>query len=103
VSYFDAVLFRDNHLKTTLHDGYRLGLQLDKPVGTFYSPDLRKPVVQSKALYESGDHLNHVYFPTTAIVSLLYELEDGASAEIAVVGIVGIALFMVVIPCRIGQ
>ena len=49
------------------------------------------------ALYESGDQLNHVYFPTTAIVSLLYELENGASAEIAVVGfegIVGIALFM---------
>ncbi len=50
-----------------------------------------------KALYESGDRMNFVYFPTTAIVSLLYELEDGASAEIAVVGnegIVGIALFM---------
>ncbi|HVP19120.1 MAG TPA: Crp/Fnr family transcriptional regulator [Spirochaetia bacterium] len=50
-----------------------------------------------QALYESGDRLNHVYFPTTAIVSLLYELENGASAEIAVVGnegIVGIALFM---------
>ena len=50
-----------------------------------------------KALYESGDTLNHVYFPTTAIVSLLYELENGSSAEIAVVGnegIVGIALFM---------
>lgn len=50
-----------------------------------------------KALYESGDHLKHVYFPTTAIVSLLYELENGSSAEIAVVGnegIVGIALFM---------
>jgi CRP-like cAMP-binding protein len=50
-----------------------------------------------KALYESGDRLEHVYFPTTAIVSLLYIMEDGASAEIAVVGnegIVGIALFM---------
>ena len=50
-----------------------------------------------KALYESGDKLNHVYFPTTAIVSLLYVMENGASAEIAVVGnegIVGIALFM---------
>ena len=50
-----------------------------------------------EALYESGDRLNHVYFPTTAIVSLLYELENGSSAEIAVVGyegIVGIALFM---------
>ena len=50
-----------------------------------------------EALYESGDRLNHVYFPTTAIVSLLYVMENGASAEIAVVGnegIVGIALFM---------
>ena len=50
-----------------------------------------------KALYESGDRLDHVYFPTTAIVSLLYVMENGASAEIAVVGregIVGIALFM---------
>ena len=49
------------------------------------------------ALYESGDRMNHVYFPTTAIVSLLYVMENGASAEIAVVGnegIVGIALFM---------
>lgn len=48
------------------------------------------------ALYESGDAMNHVYFPSTAIVSLLYELENGSSAEIAVVGnegIVGIALF----------
>ncbi len=50
-----------------------------------------------KVLYESGASMSHVYFPTTAIVSLLYVLEDGASAEIAVVGregIVGIALFM---------
>ena len=50
-----------------------------------------------EALYESGDRLNHVYFPSSAIVSLLYVMEDGASAEIAVVGnegIVGIALFM---------
>jgi CRP-like cAMP-binding protein len=50
-----------------------------------------------QALYESGGRLQHVYFPTTAIVSLLYVMEDGASAEIAVVGnegILGIALFM---------
>jgi CRP-like cAMP-binding protein len=49
------------------------------------------------ALYESGDRLSHVYFPTTAIVSLLYVMENGASAEMAVVGnegVVGIALFM---------
>src|ERR1700676_5243148 len=48
-------------------------------------------------LYESGGTLSHVYFPTTAIVSLLYVMEHGASAEIAVVGnegIVGISLFM---------
>jgi CRP-like cAMP-binding protein len=48
-------------------------------------------------LYEPGGTLSHVYFPTTAIVSLLYVMADGASAEIAVVGnegIVGISLFM---------
>jgi CRP-like cAMP-binding protein len=50
-----------------------------------------------QVLYESGTTLSHVYFPTTAIVSLLYVMENGASAEIAVVGnegIVGISLFM---------
>ena len=48
-------------------------------------------------LYESGRMLSHVYFPINAIVSLLYVMEDGASAEIAVVGndgVVGISLFM---------
>ena len=50
-----------------------------------------------EVLYESGTTLSHVYFPLTAIVSLLYVMENGASAEIAVVGnegIVGISLFM---------
>jgi hypothetical protein len=50
-----------------------------------------------EVIYESGATLTHVYFPTTAIVSLLYVMENGASAEIAVVGnegIVGISLFM---------
>ncbi len=50
-----------------------------------------------EVLYESGKSLSHVYFPTTSIVSLLYVMENGASAEIAVVGnegIVGISLFM---------
>jgi CRP-like cAMP-binding protein len=50
-----------------------------------------------ESLYESGRRLPHVYFPTTAIVSLLYVMQDGASAEIAVVGnegILGISLFM---------
>ncbi len=50
-----------------------------------------------KVLYESGCKLGHVYFPTSSIVSLLYVLEDGDSAEIAVVGkegLVGVSLFM---------
>jgi CRP-like cAMP-binding protein len=50
-----------------------------------------------QVLYESGATLTHVYFPTTSIVSLLYVMENGASAEIAVVGnegLVGISLFM---------
>ena len=50
-----------------------------------------------QALYEAGGLLHHVYFPTTSIVSLLYVLENGASAEIAIVGnegILGISLFM---------
>jgi CRP-like cAMP-binding protein len=50
-----------------------------------------------QVLYESGTTLSHVYFPTTSIVSLLYVMENGSSAEIAVVGnegLVGISLFM---------
>ena len=49
------------------------------------------------ALYESGVPMHHVFFPTDSIVSLLYVMEDGASAEIAIVGndgIVGISVFM---------
>src|SRR5580692_12413864 len=48
-------------------------------------------------LYEPGGTLTHVYFPTTAIVSLLYVMQNGESAEIAVVGsegVVGVSLFM---------
>jgi CRP-like cAMP-binding protein len=55
------------------------------------------PMPLGEAIYESGGRLEHVYFPATSIVSLLYVLEDGASAEIAVVGfegILGISLFM---------
>ena len=55
------------------------------------------PMPLGDVLYESGDQLRYVYFPTTSIVSLLYVLEDGASAEIAIVGnegILGISLFM---------
>jgi CRP-like cAMP-binding protein len=55
------------------------------------------PMPLGKVLYESGDVLRYVYFPTDSIVSLLYVMADGASAEISVVGnegIIGIALFM---------
>jgi CRP-like cAMP-binding protein len=79
---------RDNRLLAALPDAewerWRPQLELvEMPLG--------------KVLYESGSTLTHVYFPTSSIVSLLYVLEDGASAEIAVVGregIVGISLFM---------
>jgi CRP-like cAMP-binding protein len=79
---------RQNHLLAALpksdYDRLLPGLELvELPLG--------------KILYESGHSFTNVYFPTTAIVSLLYVLESGASAEIAVVGnegIVGIALFM---------
>src|SRR6201987_192685 len=61
-------------------------------------PHLRLvPMSLGNVLYESGDLLRHVYFPTDSIVSLLYVLADGASAEISVVGndgLIGIALFM---------
>jgi CRP-like cAMP-binding protein len=55
------------------------------------------PMPLGKVLYESGDVMRHVYFPTDSIISLLYVLEDGASAEISVVGnegLIGVALFM---------
>ncbi len=55
------------------------------------------PLKLGEVLYESGGQLENVYFPTNSIVSLLYVMEDGASAEIAVVGnegILGISLFM---------
>jgi CRP-like cAMP-binding protein len=79
---------RSNHLLASLPDAewqrWLPQLELvDMPLG--------------QVLYESGRVLSHVYFPTTAIVSLLYVMEDGASAEIAVVGfdgVVGISLFM---------
>jgi len=55
------------------------------------------PMPLGMVLYESGTTLRHIYFPTNSIVSLLYQLADGASAEIAVVGnegAIGVALFM---------
>jgi hypothetical protein len=79
---------RQNHLLAALpHDqweNWRSHLEyVDMPLG--------------QVLYEPGGTLRHVYFPTTAIVSLLYVMQNGESAEIAVVGnegLVGVSLFM---------
>jgi CRP-like cAMP-binding protein len=61
-------------------------------------PDLELiPMPLGWAVYESGGQMHYLYFPTTSIVSLLYVMESGASAEIAVAGnegLVGISLFM---------
>jgi CRP-like cAMP-binding protein len=78
----------ENHLLAVLSDADWARVEphlalIDMPLG--------------QVVYESGDRLDHVYFPTSLIVSLLYVMEDGASAEIAIVGnegLVGIALFM---------
>lgn len=85
---------------TTPHSPMQNHLLAALPAAEFgrLSPHLELVTMPlGKALYESGGRLEHVYFPTTSIVSLLYVLEDGASAEIAVVGyegILGISLFM---------
>jgi CRP-like cAMP-binding protein len=55
------------------------------------------PLKLGDVVYEAGDRLSHLYLPTTAIISMLYVMENGASAEIAVVGrdgLLGVALFM---------
>ena len=63
-----------------------------------WQPQLERVELKlGQVLYESGTTMHHVYFPTNSIVSLLYVMEDGASAEIAVVGhegVVGISIFM---------
>ena len=84
----DEPFLNENHLLSVLPEAERTRLAphlvpVDMPLG--------------QVVYESGDHLRFVYFPTTSIVSLLYVMEDGASAEIAIVGnegLIGIALFM---------
>jgi len=61
-------------------------------------PDLELiPMPLGWPVYESGGHMGYLYFPTTSLVSLLYVMEDGASAEIAISGsegLIGISLFM---------
>lgn len=84
----DEASLNENHLLSVSPEAERTRLAphlvpVDMPLG--------------HVVYESGDHLRFVYFPTTCIVSLLYVMEDGASAEIAILGnegLIGIALFM---------
>jgi len=79
---------KHNHLMAALpHDQWQR-----------WEPHLEHVELQlGQVLYEAGSTLSHVYFPTTAIVSLLYVMHNGESAEIAVVGnegVVGVSLFM---------
>lgn len=79
---------RENHLLSVLPD-----VEWDRLAPLLVVVDM--PL--GHVIYESEDRLDHVYFPTTSIISLLYVMEDGSSAEIAIVGnegIVGVALFM---------
>jgi CRP-like cAMP-binding protein len=93
-------VFEDRRLMPTPHSPTQNHLLAALPPAEFarLSSDLELvPMPLGEALYESGGRLQHVYFPTTSIVSLLYVLENGASAEIAIVGnegILGISLFM---------
>jgi CRP-like cAMP-binding protein len=80
--------FRQNHLLAALPETVR-----DRWLPRLECAEL----ALGDVVYESGATLGHVYFPTTAIVSLLYVMENGKSAEIAVVGnegVVGVSLFM---------
>ena len=84
----------------TPHDPHQNHLLAALPAEEFARlvPDLEwVPMPLGQVLSEPGTQMRYVYFPTTAIVSLLYVMEDGASAEIAVVGNegnVGVSLFM---------
>lgn len=88
------------NLMADLHDPTqnRLLSALSPPERERIFPHLQRvPMTLGKVLYESGDVLRHVYFPTDSIISLLYVMADGASAEISVVGnegLIGVALFM---------
>ena len=84
----EAARLLQNHLLTAFSDDVK---------GRLFSHLERVPLPLGAALYESGDTLRHVYFPTDSIVSLLYVMKNGASAEISVVGnegLVGISLFL---------
>jgi CRP-like cAMP-binding protein len=78
--------------------GNRLLAMLPREEYLMLSPNLELvPLRLGEVIYESGGQQNFIYFPTTAIISLLYMMENGSSAEMGVAGnegLVGIALFM---------
>ena len=79
---------RQNHL---------LGALSPEVLGSFSDSLQLVPLRLGEVVYEAGDAMRHVYFPTDSIVSLLYVMENGASAEISVVGnegLVGVSLYL---------
>lgn len=79
------------------HDNHLLAALPQETQARLFPHLERVSLPRGKVLYESGDRLRYVYFPTDSIVSLLYVMENGTSAEIAVVGndgLIGVALFM---------
>jgi CRP-like cAMP-binding protein len=84
--------------QSSIRDQHHLFQSIPPDVWDRISPHLEpRELPLGKVLYEPGIKMGYVYFPTTGIVSLLYALEDGSSAEIAIVGnegVVGISIFM---------
>ena len=90
--------WRRTHIISDYLERSRLLAALPGPIRDRWLPQLESVELSlGQVLHEAGATLSHAYFPTTAIVSLLYVMENGAAAEIAVVGddgIVGVSLFM---------
>ena len=90
--------WRRTHIISDYLERNRLLAALPGPIRDRWLPQLESVELRlGQVLHEAGATLSHAYFPTTAIVSLLYVMENGAAAEIAVVGddgIVGVSLFM---------
>jgi CRP-like cAMP-binding protein len=88
----------DTKAKPTELTGNKLISALPKDVQARLAPDIKRVVLPlGEVLYEAGDLVRHVYFPIDCIISRLYIMESGASAEIAVVGnegVLGVSLFM---------
>jgi CRP-like cAMP-binding protein len=88
----------DTKAKQTELTGNKLISALPKDVQARLAPDIKRVELPlGEVLYEAGDPVRHVYFPIDCIISRLYIMESGASAEIAVVGnegVLGVSLFM---------